>query len=154
MELPKYCTVSFLPRDRYSHTERLSNWLKMKEEEQHKAGWAWMNNRQSIMDDKLTKFPLSASLSLSFSYISYIHFLTVFSLPLLFFFKLFSSFSVLFSHCDTMSLLWGTCSGRRRWLPSSLEPLSCLWKRAALLYGLLKSPGDVLSSLCFSEKSD
>lgn len=37
------------------------------------------------MDDKLTKFPLSASLSLSFSYISYIHFHTVFSLPLFFF---------------------------------------------------------------------
>lgn len=104
MELPKYCTVSFLPRDRYSHTERLSNRLKMKEEEQHKAGWAWMNNRQSIMDDKLTKFPLSASLSMSFSYISYIHFLTVFSLPLLFFLNfsplsLCSSLTVTPCHC-------------------------------------------------------
>lgn len=68
----------------------------------------------------MTNWPSSLSVSLSVSFFS--HFL------------LFSS--MLHSLCDTMSLLWGTCS-----------PLSLLaaWKRAALLYGLLKSPGDVLS---------
>lgn len=149
MEILKYCTVRFLPGDRYSQRERLSNSVKMKAGEQHKAGWAWMNNRRSIMDDKLTKFLLSLSLFLlyflySFSYCIHPPFAS-------FFFLL---FSLLFSDSDTMSLLWGICSGRRRWLPSSLEPLSCLWMRAALLYGLLKSLGDFLSSPCFSEKYD
>lgn len=54
------------------------------------------------MDDKLTKFPLSASLSLSFSYISYIHFHTVFSLPL-FFFLFFFYFSPL-SLCSSLTV--------------------------------------------------
>lgn len=120
-EILKYCTVGFLPSDRQSERES-------------KLGWAWMNNRRSIMDDKLTKFFLSVSPSVSF-YSSSFCFLSHF--------LLFSS--MLHSLCDTMSLLWGTCS-----------PLSLLaaWKRAALLYGLLKSPGDVLSSPHFSEKSD
>lgn len=67
------------------------------------------------------------------------------------------SSSMLHSPCDTMSLLWGTCSGRRLPLLSSPELLSSLWTRAALLYGLLKSPGDAFSCLSLSassEKSD
>lgn len=75
MEILKYCTVGFLPRDRYRHAERLSKRVKMKggRTAQHKAGWAWMNNRQSIMDDKLTKFFLFC-LSLSPS-LCFFHFL-------------------------------------------------------------------------------
>lgn len=130
VDILKYCTAGFLPGDRYRHAERLSKRVEMKGGEQRKAGWACMNNRQSIMDDKLTKFFL-------------------FSVPSLCSFPTLSS-SLCAPHSDTMSLLWGTCSGRRRRLPCSPEPLSCLWKGAALLSGLLKSLEDILYALSLS----
>lgn len=64
--------------------------------------------------------------------------------------------AVLFCQRDMVSLLWGTCSGRRQWLPSAPEPLSSLWKRAALRYGPFESPGNapsLLSSLQKKKKS-
>lgn len=98
-----------------------------------KAGRAWMNNRKSIMDGKLTKFFIPLSVS---------PFLPVFST---------CSSS---SPCSTLSVIACHCfeahvSGRRPPLASSAEPLSCLWKRAA---SLQISCRHSLLSLCFSER--
>lgn len=89
-----------------------------------------MNNRKSIMDDKLTKFFLPLTVSPVLPPSSCLLSLLVF-------------LSVIPCGCFEAHV-----SGRRQRLPSSPEPLSCLWKGATLLQISWRHS---LLSLCFSE---